>query len=230
MPKKSSKPQVLPPSAPAKQTRSLEHVHAGFRRYMDNKKKLREENPLASLSFREMLFVHELLVEANKMNYAAAARRAGYEGSHAGMTLMAKPHIRRYVDQVQQERLKKLSVTADRVLNEIAKVAFSNMGNYIVIGEDGCARVDLTAVAEDQDKSAAMQEITVEEVKQKTGEFDADGKPTWETVRRVKFKLGEKMKALELLGKNLSLFSDNIRLSSDPDNPLPAPVFKIEFV
>lgn len=108
------------------------------------------------------------------------------------------------ISRIQKPRLDKLEITAERVLRELALLGFSNMLDYMTVNEEGSADIDLSELTRDQ--AAAIQEISVD----MTG-GSGDGKR--ELVPRMKFKLANKRDSLELLGKNLKLFTDKVELS-----------------
>jgi phage terminase small subunit len=163
------------------------------------------------LTHKQRLFVGEYLVD---FNAAAAARRAGYSEKTAdriGHRLLRKVEIQQAVDEATEERLKSLGVTAHRVLEELARLGFSNMLDYVRIGEHGDAYVDLSQMTREQ--AAAVQEVTVEDFR------DGRGGDARE-VRRVKFKLADKKSSLELLGKYLKLFTEKHEHSGPGGGPI----------
>lgn len=95
-----------------------------------------------------------------------------------------------------ERAIAKLAITKEAVLGELAKIAFANMADYMKVGEDGQPSLNFKDLTRDQ--AAALTEITVEEFK--------DGRSDKREVRRVKFKLADKEKALVDLGKHLGLF------------------------
>src|ERR1700730_3616018 len=94
--------------------------------------------------------------------------------------------------------MKGLDLSADKVLEELARLGFSNMLDYITI-QNGAAVVDFSRVTRGQ--AAAIQEITVDEYMDGSG---PDARP----VKRIRFKLSDKVRSLELLGRHLKLFED----------------------
>ncbi len=75
---------------------------------------------------RQSLFMREYLVD---LNATQAAVRAGYSQSSAavqGCRLLANPQIRDGIAILQQERADRVGVTADRVLDELARIGFAD--------------------------------------------------------------------------------------------------------
>lgn len=148
------------------------------------------------LTPKQTRFVDEYLKDRNA---SAAAKRAGYNPD-SGRHLTAKPHIRAAINRRVEKAAQRADLTAQRVLDELARLGFSNMLDYVRISDQGEPFVDLSGISRDQ--AAAIQEVTVEDYLEGRGE-DA------RQVRRVKFKLAGKEGPLEKLGKYLGLFSDN---------------------
>ena len=65
-----------------------------------------------------------------------------------------------------------------------------------------------------QEQAAAIHEITVDEYMEGKGE-DA------RKVKRPRFKLADKIRSLELLGKYLKLFTDKVELGGPDGGPMP---------
>jgi phage terminase small subunit len=104
----------------------------------------------------------------------------------------------------------KLAVTKERVLAELAKLAFANMLDYLKIGPDGDPVLHFAKLTRDQ--AAALTEVTVEDY------LDGRGEDARE-VRKVKFKLADKRGPLVDLGKHLGLFKERVE-HSGPDGPV----------
>ncbi len=154
---------------------------------------------MAELTHKQRVFVAEYLVD---FNATQAAIRAGYSprtAENIGYENVRKPQIKAAIDRALEDRLVGLGVTSHRVLEELSRLGFSNMLDYMRVTEDGKAYVDLSALTREQ--AAAIQEITAETFVEGSGD-DA------EIVRRTKFKLADKKSSLELLGKHLKLFTE----------------------
>lgn len=161
------------------------------------------------LSPRQQRFVAEYLID---LNASKAAERAGFSKKTArsqGQRLLTKVDIQAEIERLTEERAKRLAIDADTVLQELARIAFSNMLDYIVVQEDGTAFVDLSQL--DRDQAAGILEITVDDVTGGTG----DG--VRKRVQRTRFKLANKIKALEHLGRHLKLFTDTLEVKGEMD-------------
>jgi hypothetical protein len=83
-------------------------------------------------------------------------------------------------------------------LKELGAVAFANMASYVTITDDGRPVLDFSGVTIDQ--MAAISEIVQEE------DNLARGEGVQLSVRKTRFKLHNKLTALEALAKHFNLF------------------------
>lgn len=140
-----------------------------------------------ALTLKQKMFIDEYLVD---LNATQAAIRAGYSPKTAkdiASQNLAKLNIRIEVDKRMAERSKRVGMNADRVLQELGKLAFVKIEDVIDF-ETG--RIKPTATSDDL---AAIQSIKI-----KPGEYG--------TEREIKFY--DKKATLELLGKHLGLWTD----------------------
>ena len=156
------------------------------------------------LTNKQKMFCKEYLIDLNATN---ASRRAGYSKKTAnriGSENLSKPLIQEYIQKNMNKRAEKIEITADRVLQEIAKMAYCNMEDYLTFNDDGTAFVDFSAM--NRDKAAAIQEVTIDTYFD-TSLADKENKKG-RTVKKIKFKLADKKGSLDLLGRHLKLFGD----------------------
>ena len=150
---------------------------------------------------KQQLFCEEYLID---LNATQAAIRAGYKPESAGSVgseNLKKPEIRARIDKAMAERSKRTGVNADRVVRELARVAFVNASDVIDMNK--------ATVLNDasRDDTAAIASVKVKVIPGETG----DG------VER-EIRLADKLKALELCGKHLGMFKDS------PDSTAPVTV------
>lgn len=80
---------------------------------------------------RMQFFVNEYLLT---MNASEAARRAGYKPHYAGLRgyqLMRRPDVQVAIRDAMDARAKRTGITADRVVEALASIAFSDMRNIL---------------------------------------------------------------------------------------------------
>jgi phage terminase small subunit len=152
--------------------------------------------PIEGLNPRQAAFVAHYV--ANGGNATQAAIKAGYSKQTAdqqGHALLKHPRVSVEITERLAGAQKELDVTAERVLAEVAKLAFSNMADYLRAGHDGAPVLDFSNLTRDQ--AAALESVTVEEF--------TDGRSDKREVRRTRFKLADKTKSLEMLMKRFRL-------------------------
>jgi phage terminase small subunit len=125
--------------------------------------------------------------------------------------VMAHEAVDARIAELRATMVKRHEVTVDRIVQELAKIAFANMLDFITVQSDGTAYVDLSKLTREQ--AAAMGEIVTEEYTEGRGE---DVRP----VKRVKFKLLDKLSALDKLGKHLGMFTDKHEHTGKDGAPL----------
>ena len=143
---------------------------------------------MAKLTPKQQLFVEEYLVD---LNATQAAIRAGYseKTSYAiGIENLKKPQIASAIQSAMEKRSDRTTVSQDKVVRELARIAF----------------VDPTKVL-DFSRGTVLSNLTEDDRAVIAGIKVKDGLYT--TEREV--KLLDKLRALELLGKHLGMFTDN---------------------
>ena len=146
----------------------------------------RRERRREMLTAKQQAFVDEFQID---LNATQAAIRAGYSAKTArqiGAENLSKPAIKAAIARHRAERSERTKIDADYVLHELANLTKANILDYMVADQRGTLRVDLTKLTRDQ--AAAISEVTVDELT--TG------------GTRVKFRLIDKLKTLDLLGKH----------------------------
>jgi phage terminase small subunit len=100
------------------------------------------------------------------------------------------------IAELAAEAAKGAVMTAQEVLETLTRIARANMQDYV-----GADDVILPVQSLTRDQAAAIGERTVEHYTEGRGEDARE-------VRRVKFKLADRLRALELLGKHHELFTE----------------------
>ena len=148
------------------------------------------------LTKRQKAFIDEYLID---LNGTQAAIRAGYSPASANEIAaenLTKPSIKGAIDKALAERSRRTGVNQDRVIRELAKVAFLNPTD--VINMDSATITDNA----NRDDSACIASVKVKTIPTEDGNI---------VEREV--KTYDKVKALELLGKHLGMFTDKLNVS-----------------
>jgi phage terminase small subunit len=132
----------------------------------------------------------QLFLDHYTTNATDAARKAGFKHPRqAGTRLLSNVHIAKRVAKAQALRSERTQVTVDKVVTELAKIAFCNADDYFAWGERGVTlknSEDLT-----RDIKAAVAEAS---------------ETTTKEGGTIRIKLHDKLGALEKLGKHLGMF------------------------
>lgn len=147
---------------------------------------------------KQKRFVEEYLID---LNATQAAIRAGYSPDTAGSIgneNLKKPEIKAAIDKAEADRSCRTGINQDRVLREIAKLAFLNPVDVI---DMDAATVRGEA---NRDDTACIASVKVKSIPTEDGEI---------TEREV--KTYDKLKALELLGKHLGMFTDKMKIDGN---------------
>ena len=117
--------------------------------------------------------------------------------------LAALPEVRQRVDDLMAAAAAKNGVTVERVVAELARVAFGDRRRLMTWGPNGVKLRDSETISEDD--AAAVAEVS-------------------ETVNAaggsIKLKTHDKVKALELLGKYVGIFTDKVQLTGKDGGPV----------
>lgn len=153
------------------------------------------------LTEKQKRFCDEYLID---LNATQAAIHAGYSEKTAysmGQRLLKNVEVEAYIDKRQKARIDRTEITQDRVITELAKIAFADGMDFATVGKRN--RITLTPT-EDllPEKRAAVASV-------KKGAKGA-----------VEIKTYDKVKALELLGKHLGMF-DKTQSSGEVEDLTP---------
>ena len=96
------------------------------------------------------------------------------------------------------------------IIDELRKLAFSNVLDYMKPDDNGGLIVDLSNLKRSQ--AAAITEITVEQTMEAQPYVDATETPAKPGMVKIKLKLADKRAALIDLGKHLGMFNDRVEI------------------
>lgn len=145
-----------------------------------------------NLREKQEFFCREYLID---LNATQAALRAGYSEKTAyaqGCALLKHPEVQNRIEALKKERAAALKITAERVLQELARIAFADIRRVSRFGPDG---VELVPDEElEEDDAAAISEVS---------------QVATDKGRNIKMKMHSKERALELLSRHVGIFKDD---------------------
>jgi phage terminase small subunit len=154
-----------------------------------------------ALSDKQSAFVREYLVD---LNATRAAIRAGYSEATAkqqGSRLLTNADVQAAVQEALESRADRTGITQDRIVAELAAIAFADLTDFATWSEDSVSLIESADL--DPDKVKALKEIVAT-----TTTFETEN-GTSQTIR-MNVKQHDKLKALELLGRHLGMFKRDV--------------------
>ena len=151
---------------------------------------------MAKLTAKQQRFCDEYLID---LNATQAAIRAGYKKSEYTDTnankLLENTRIKEAIDKAMAERSKRTGINQDRVLLELAKMAFVNIDDVVDVNTGAVKK------KASRDDLACIQSIKYKRT---------DGVSGTTVEREV--KIADKKANLELLGRHLGMFKDKLEM------------------
>lgn len=152
---------------------------------------------------KQKMFVEEYLVD---LNATQAAIRAGYSAKTAssiGEQNLRKLDIQTAIQEAMKDRQERTGVTQDRVIAELARIAFGDQRSVMEWGPSGVKLRDSKSLTDDQ---AAMVAEVSESVTANGG--------------TLKLKTHDKVGALKLLGEHLGMFKQKMEVTGQDGGPV----------
>lgn len=140
------------------------------------------------LTDKQKAFVNEYLID---LNATQAAIRAGYSAKNAdkiGSQLLGKSRVSAEINKAMAKREKRTEITQDRVLKELATIGFFQITDFMKVDKGQLVIKD-------------------------TSDVDLENIPAISGIKATQFGLDvrfhDKVKALELIGEHLGMWSGN---------------------
>lgn len=147
---------------------------------------------------KQKIFADEYLIDLN----ATRAYRVAYPSvkkdetaAQAGSRMLRNVKVAAYISERMEERQKRTEITQDRVVQELASIAFARATDYVEIRSNGTNSVVVIK---------PTTELSEEQVRAIAG--------IKEGANGIEIKLNDKEKALELLGRHLGMWNDKINV------------------
>lgn len=157
-------------------------------------------------------FADEYLIDLN----ATRAYKVAYPNckkdetaAQAGSRLLRNVKVKEYIDIRQKKLEEKSGVTQQRIIEELAKIAFADIRK--AYDKNGNLRP-----IQDLDDDTAGAIIGVESFE----EYDGRGDDREYIGDTKKIKMADKIRAAELLGKHLGMFKEKIEISKSSEDTI----------
>lgn len=165
------------------------------------------------LTRNQMRFVNEYLLDLN----ATKAYKAAYPSvkkdetaAAAASRLLRNVKVKAHLGKRIKDREKRTEITQDRVLNELAKIGFVDLADYAAF------RTEKTVVGHQENGDPILGYKPIIDIKPSD---KVDGAAIQQVSLTDKgtlsFKLQDKVKALELLGRHLGMWNDKLDITTD---------------
>lgn len=161
------------------------------------------------LTPKQMRFVDEYLVD---FNATQAAIRAGYSpktAAAAAARLLRNVNIQAEIARRQKDLQRRTEVTQDRVVKELARIAFANIADYL--------HVETQTRTKDDGTEVTYQTVMFNETQELSADQRAALAVVKQSVNGFELKLHDKIKALELLGRHIGMFTDKLEVKGAID-------------
>ncbi|MCG6183310.1 terminase small subunit [Anoxybacillus sp. LAT_38] len=153
---------------------------------------------MSNLNEKQKRFADEYLID---LNATQAAIRAGYSPRSAAeqaSRLLKNAKVRAYIDERMAELSRRTGVNQERILRELARIAFVNAPELINM-EDATIREDATI-----DDMAAIASVRVKVIPTENGQG----------IER-EIRLADKIRALDLLGKRFAMWTERQQIDAN---------------
>lgn len=160
---------------------------------------------MSKLTAKQLIFCKEYLIDKNATR---ASVEAGYSKKTAevqGSRMLRNVKVKEYIDTELEKMMNKLDISADRVMQELANIAFFDIRN-IFDSNDNIQQI------KDLDESTARAIGSVKFKQEKT-----DGENFAETME---VKANDKLRALDMLMKNMGMYESDNKQKDNKDGTI----------
>lgn len=174
---------------------------------------------LGKLTRNQQVFCDGYLIDLNATRaYLTAYPSVKKEATAAAAAsrLLRNVKVKVYIDKKMKEREKRTEITQDKVLKELAKIGFANATDYAKVVEK-----EYEVDKYDPEGNVVGKEIkmlTVVEL-ELTENIEVSKHAAISSIKRgangIEVKLNDKVKALELMGRHLGMFTDKVEHSGE---------------
>lgn len=180
---------------------------------------------MKKLTDKQKRFVDEYLIDMN----ATQAYKAAYPSvkkdetaASAAARMLRNVKVQEYLKERQKDLQKRTEITQENVLKELAKIAFSNGTDFAEIVNRTVVdrETHLPIIDENTGEPRTYKEVVVKGTKDVPENKRAAISAIKETKYGIAVESYDKVKALELIGKHIGMFTDKLEVKGSINNPL----------
>ena len=153
------------------------------------------------LSEQQVRFCRYYAIDFNGKKAAVKAKYSKKSAAVIASQLLTRLNIQLKIRMILNRQDKRIDLSADKVKNEIARVAFSDLTDYLEFGKSGIKLKDSRKLTKNQ--TAALSEVS-----ETIGKYGT----------AVKIKVHSKNDGLDMLGRHFNLFSSGNAFEVDFKN------------
>lgn len=175
---------------------------------------------------KQIIFANEYLIDLNGTRaYKEAYPHVKNDNTAAAAAtrLMNNPEVKDYIDKRIKDRLERIEVTQDDVIQELAAIAFANGSDYAKVVTKPVmiqtSEVDYVPALDSEGNQMYYQAVEIEETEELTKRQIKAISGIKQGKNGIELTTYDKVKALELLGKHLGIFKDKVEVSGNINNP-----------
>lgn len=171
-----------------------------------------------SLNAQRKRFADEYLID---LNATQAYKRAGYKGKgrsaeNAASRLLGHVGVQQYIAERMKDREKRTEITQDRVLQELARIAFFDIRK--LYNQDGSMKLPSEL---DDEAAAVLSGVDV------TEEWAGTGQERMMIGHTKKAKIFDKGSALTLAMRHLGMLKDKVEHTGKDGESLVQPILNV---
>lgn len=161
-----------------------------------------------ALTAKDIIFCNEYV---STLNITQSMIKAGYSPKHAhanGYKQLEKIGVKEKIAELMAELAKRNEITADRIVQELAKVAFANTTDFVTVQ-------DIEIEVKKRGSRNPVKQIVRRAIVNLTGDIPLEKQAAIAEIKQTEFgislKVHDKVRALELLGKHVGIFENDNR-------------------
>lgn len=133
------------------------------------------------------------------MTKRVAIDKAGFAPSTKTWEIFGREDVKKEIQRRQDIMSTKAGINAEWIIERLMKIADADLSDLLVVHEDGKAHIDMN--------------LLTPQLRVALGDFQSEG--YGENVFKMRVKLADKIKALEMLARHLGMFNDKLELQGE---------------